>query len=359
MGVSLNREEQREWVSIPTFSLRPNRLSIYNTNYRQIAGSNTPDEPATISRSRLKNLLGRGVQEGKVNRFHGFKISEHARKNLIDKINWLYFMSKSKSVTTIKGAQITNFRINFITLTLPAKQVHTTAEITSGCFNQFLTEVRTRFNLENYVWRMEFQKNGNVHYHICTDVFLDYYEVLKIWNRVIGKLGYVQKYTEKHALMSLGDYCAAYGNGGTVPFDVLKKRYVKGRALGWKIPNSVDVKSVVGQKKIAFYISKYFGKSAKHAVNCNELDTEENSKGLRLWFCSRSLSRLKKIVDFIPAFDIDLLSIVKTAKDFFTVVHQYCTTFYFSFAELANDAKSVLAKILRQYAEGLEYKPAI
>ena len=47
------------------------------------------------------------------------------------------------------------------------------------------------------------QKNGNVHYHIVTDCFMDFHIVQKIWNRCIDKLGYVQEYSKKHNLMTL------------------------------------------------------------------------------------------------------------------------------------------------------------
>ena len=80
--------------------------------------------------------------------------------------------------------------------------------------------------------------------------------------------------------------------------------------------------------------------------------------GMRLWFCSRSLSKMKKISDFVPAFEIDLLSLVKTAKDLFVVVHDYCTSFFFSYSELENTAKAIIGKLLREYSQTMGYVPA-
>ncbi len=347
------------YYSVPAFSLTPSKLVLYSKNFKRSLNSNTPYDPFVkngISR-RISNL--QKSENGKISRFHNFQISIQARKNLFDKINWLYFMSKSRHKKTVSGKDIYNFRINFITLTLPSKQEHNTATITNECFNQFLTELREKYNLENYVWRLEFQKNGNVHYHLVTDVYLDYYVLLKNWNRILSKLGYVQKYAEKHSLMSLSDYVKEYSNNNKIDFEVLKKRYIKGKALKWKVPNTVDVKSVLGQKKIAFYISKYFGKGSEKGPKKNVLDNEENSKGLRLWFCSRSLSKLKKIVDFVPAFDIDLISLISGCKDVFKIIHDYCTVFYYSASLLTDKAKSIVNKLLRQYAISLDYKPAI
>ena len=344
---------------IPTFSLTPHRLSIFKTKVKLI--NDHVFEKHALSKTKkieaLKNIYVDGYETEK--RFHNFKISENGRKRMLLKINWLYFMSKSRHKKSITGKEIYNFRINFLTLTLPSKQKHPTSVITNTCFNQFMTEIREKYEMQNFVWRLEFQKNGNVHYHIVTDTFTDFHIVQKIWNRCTEKLGYVAEYTKKHALMSLNDYVKEYNDGGKVDFEVLKKRYLKGRSLHWKVPNSVDVKSVAGQKKIAFYISKYFSKKGNKEGECNEYDNMENSLGLRLWFCSRSLSKLDKITDFIPAFSVDLLYCITSAKDCFEVVHEYCTSYFYSFSSLLAEAKGVIHKVLYTYASKKGYKPCI
>lgn len=346
-------------ISIPTFSLNPTSLSLYNSRFLRNSSGKFEKSKLTESQKKdsLKNIYGDNFQVEK--RFHNFKISEQSHKSIMQKINWLYFLAKSKSVKTLSGKEIYNFKINFITLTLPAMQEHPTAEITTNCLNQFLTELKKIYKIENLVWRLEFQANGNVHYHIVTDTYIDYYVVLKHWNRVINKLGYVDRYAEKHSKMSLNEYVNTYNKGGKVDFATMKNRYIKGRSFNWKVPNSVDVKCVTSGKQIAFYISKYFSKKEKSGAICNKLDTKENSMGLRLWFCTRSLSKLKKIRDFIPAFDIDLLSIVLKCKKIFKCVHEYCTTYFYDFSELENSGKAVLSRIMRDYALGLGYKPSV
>lgn len=353
------KNNMQDIISIPTFSLNPSSLSLYNSRFLRFPSEKKGEKTLTkIERENaLKNIYGEHYSSEK--RFHNFKISEQSHKNIMQKINWLYFLAKSKSIKTISGKEIYNFKINFITLTLPSKQIHPTNVITSQCLNQFITEMKKLYNIENLVWRLEFQKNGNVHYHICTDVYLDYYIVLKHWNRIINKLGYVDIYAQKHQNMSLNDYIKTYNKGNKNDFNVMKSRYLKGRQFNWQVPNSVDVKPVTSGKQIAFYISKYFSKKDKSGTNKNELDTIENSQGLRLWFCSRSLSKLKKIRDFVPAFDIDVLSIVLKCKRIFKAVHEYCTTYFFDFSQLENEGKAVLYKLLKDYAFNLGYKPAI
>jgi hypothetical protein len=348
-----------DYIYLPSFSLTPNRLSLFSKLTKPVSAWETSEKKMS---SFEKNTLLANLHGGKYTsetRFHNFKISVSAQKSLVQKINWLYFLSNPREKESLKGGKIFNFRMNFVTLTLPSKQVHPTSEITRDCLNQFLTELSQTHNLTNYVWRLEFQKNGNVHYHLVTDVFLDYHKTLKSWNRILSKKGYVQPYTEKHALMGLNEYVKEYSNNGQTDFETLKNRYIRGKKLNWKVPNTVDVKSVLGSKKIALYISKYFSKKDKTGTEKNELDNIENSKGLRLWFCSRSLSKLKTISDFIPAFDTDLVSIVKTAKDCFTVVHEYCTSFYFSISSIPWQLKGKITKILRDYGEENNYIPAI
>lgn len=337
-------------IAVPTFSLTPHRLSIYNTMVK--ANTSTGEITKHLSTAEKNKLLANlhGGEYSKETRFHNFAISEQARKKLILKINWLYFMAKSRYKKSITGREIHNFKLNFITLTLSGKQVHPTSEITKTCFNQFMTEIRERYKMENFVWRLEFQKNGNVHYHIVTDTFTDFHIVQKIWNRCQEKLGYVTQYEKKHALMSLSDYVACYYNNEVNDFDLLKYRYAKGRSMNWRVPNSVDVKSVSSGKKISFYISKYFSKKENKQNSCNPLDNKENSLGLRLWFCSRSLSKLDKISDFVESFNIDLLSIVTSVKDTMEVIHDYCTSYFYSFSTLLAEGKQIIHRLLYSYA---------
>lgn len=343
-------ERENDLVIVPTFSLTPHRLSIYNTIARVQNDNSLVREKMTRADKNkiLANL--HGGEYTKELRWHKFALSEQARKSMMLKINWLYFMAKSRYKKSISGKEIFNFKLNFITLTLSSKQMHPTSQITKECFNQFMTEIREKYKMENFVWRLEFQKNGNVHYHIVTDTFTDFHIVMKIWNRCQGKLGYTNAYTQKHITMSLNDYVNAYSNNGEVSFETLKYRYARGKASSWKIPNSVDVKSVSSGKKISYYISKYFSKKENRNNACNQLDNQENSLGLRLWFCSRSLSKVDKISDFIPSFKYDLLDIVTSVKDTMEVIHDYCTSYFYSFSSLLSSGKEVIHRLLYGYA---------
>lgn len=333
-----------DYIFIPKISSKPNKIVLFNevSYYGKIYKK--PDDRVL---SQEKKTVER--------KFHGFKISAAAQKNLVDKVHWLYNLAKSRYVKTYNGKEIFNFKINFVTLTLPSTQVHPTSQITNECFNQFLTEIRQRTKLENYVWRLEFQQNGNVHYHIISDTYLDYFFVQKIWNRIINKLGYVDAFQKKMQGLTLNSYFSKYGAGNLDLFPNFAKRYAKGVSEKWSNPPSVDVKNCTSEKHIGSYISKYFSKSKDNNPVQNSLDNEENSFGLRLWFCSRSLSKLKGIVDYVEAMDFRPDVLVNFAVGCRTFYHRYATVFYINLNKMSNYVKGLLYPYFRNYASSLGY----
>ena len=238
------------YVFMPKISLKPDRVTMFNEVLVRNYTTNTLD---TISKTRHKIYDPDTFEEIKFKKqYHNFKISHSAQKKIQEKINWLYTMAKSRYMKTYSGVEIFNFKINFLTLTLPSEQKHNTAEITEKCFNQFLVEIRKRTKMENYVWRLEFQNNGNVHYHIVTDSFIDYHFAQKIWNRIINKLGYVDAYQNKFSKMSLMEYVKYNSRYDNTAFDILAKRYAKGKSENWTQPRSVDTKVCSSNKAISY-----------------------------------------------------------------------------------------------------------
>ena len=351
-------QENKTYQYLEAYSLTPSRLSVFRR--KTFPQGHIESQPLSLSRDEKNTILANlhGGEYTKELRFHNFQISEQARKSMQLKINWLYFMAKKKKKKSLSGKEIHNFKMNFITLTLASDQKHPTAEITSKIFNQFLTEIRQKYQITNFVWRLEFQKNGNVHYHIVTDCYTDYHIVNKIWNRCQDKLGYVQAYAKKHSMMSFSQYVASNPHNAKTDFQVLKKRYSFGRASNWQMPNSSDVKSVSNGKAINLYISKYFSKKQNAHNACNPLDNKENSLGMRLWFCSRSLSKMKTISDYVESTGQDLFFIISTAKDTFKVVHDFCTSYFYSFSNLWAEAKGFVHKMLYSYAISTGYEPS-
>lgn len=290
--------------------------------------------------------------------FHNFELSKQASKTLIDRISFMYQLAKSRYKKTSSGKEIFNFKMSFFTLTLPSEQKHPTAKITKDCLNQFWIELQKKYNVVNYVWRLEFQKNGNVHYHCVSDSYVDYLELQTIWNRCIAKLGYVRDFQKKFEKMSWLTYYNLYHKNGVEDAKQLAKRYMNGKNSGWSAPPTVDVKSATSNKSVSLYIAKYFLKKEKTGVKNNPLDNEENSKSMRLWYCSNSVSRLSSIQIFLDDWRgivADAIAGDTSVKEVFT---DWCRIIYFQYQKLATDVKAIFQKIIQEHRQEINYTPA-
>lgn len=350
--------EEFTYSVIPKASVRPNKIVFYNQIIKFY--KTPPAEKKPLKKAVFASLsaLGKNSTIMPMKNTHNFEISSKASGRIKEKVSWLYELARNKTVTTTGGKTLYSFKMNFITLTLPSLQSHDTATLTAQCLNQFLTECKSRFGLENYVWRLEFQKNGNAHYHIATDTYIDYTSAKLIWNRCLQKLGYISAYQNKFIGMTFSDYCKEYGNNGKTPFATLRERFGRGCATRWDSPNTVDVRAVSNAKNIAFYISKYITKKSEYSLNAVVLERESMETNLRLWFCSRSLSKLSAIEIFLEEYDSlvgDCLSGLSNCRKY---VYEYVSVWYFNNKEQINETKKNLWLLFRRYANESGYIPA-
>jgi hypothetical protein len=343
---------------MPCFSIEPNKCSSYNRIFFrskvQEDGTYNLESPV----ERRANFKFTEKTKSIKRETHNFSISDNAYRTLKRRINWLHHLSKSREIKTYTGKTIYNFRMAFLTLTLPSTQKHPTAFITKNLLNQFLVEMRSRTGMANYVWRLEFQKNGNVHYHLVTDTYLDYFFALKVWNRICGNFGYVAPYTSKHENMSLNEYNHTYNRDGDKDFPTMAKRYAKGCKNKWLQPPTIQVNSVISKQSIANYLAKYFSKDDADKPISNENDDDDNSKNIRLWFCSRSLSKLASVSGFVEEVEFDIFSIVKTLVKVRTAICKYATVHYFDIQLTSGWSRSFIQKLLKDYSVKQGYIPA-
>jgi hypothetical protein len=338
-------------------SLSPSKLVLYNKYWGVSSVSNSS---SSLLKSYLKGLdviFSDTPTPNVVKSFHNFNISKNAIKNLRSKINWLHFLASPKTVITPNKKTIYNFRLSFLTFTLPSKQIHPTATITSDLWNHMLTELRRSTGMLNYVWRLEFQKNGNVHYHLITDTFVSYQHVLRKWNKIIDKLGYTSAYRDNMKDLTLSDYYKKYYSNSSKSYANVADIYAKGVRSGWLMPNSIDVKSVKNSDNIGAYISKYFSKSKDDNPVKNDLDTIENSSSIRLWYASQSLSKLKNMSFFREELKYDLYNIVKKDNDVKEFFVDYAKLLIFNINNLTFHVKNHLSNLLKNFALSLNYTP--
>lgn len=349
----------KNYTFIKKASLRPNKIVFY-TQVIKPQKEKTFEKPIITAETKAQMLeWGIGRMPITKSNEHNFEISKKAQNRVREKVTWLYELARNKTLTTKNNKVLINFKMNFITLTLPALQTHATADITANCLNQFLTECKQKFNLENYVWRLEYQANGNAHYHIATDTFLDYQDCKLIWNRCLKKLGYISRYQEKFSKMDFSEYCSLYNNTGKTERNILWSRYSLGVASGWDSPNTVDVRSVSNSKNIASYISKYITKVSGVALNPIVAEREPSSTNLRLWFCSRSLSKLDSIEIFLDDPEPLPHQIIAGLQKVRKYIFDYCSVWYYNVKDQSNEMRAQFWHLFRQYSIEHNYVPAL
>lgn len=119
--------------------------------------------------------------------------------------------------------------LTFVTLTLPSKQQHDDNEIKRKILVPFIQELRRNHDVWNYFWRAESQKNGNIHFHLIIDSYIDSITLRGCWNKHVDMLNYVKEFTLKH---------------------------------GHNNPNSTDIHKLRDIKSASAYVLKYVSKDS-------------------------------------------------------------------------------------------------
>lgn len=214
-------------------------------------------------------------------------LSKKAIRRLTNAVNWLVASAKSKYVFDRESGKRYNFKINFVTLTIPTLNHEITDhEFKSKLMHNFINTLRASHGLKNYVWKVEAQENGNIHAHFTTDTFIHWRELRSVWNRILSTYAVIDKYHEKHKNLSFESYCKIYNSDGKKDIERMRKAFDFGVSTDWREPNTTDVHAVWKVADVAAYLAKYMGK--------NEVDKRE-IKG-RLWSCSYKLSEKNKLI---------------------------------------------------------------
>lgn len=327
----------------PTIGISPSRISAYTT----IHGGNRP-------KSDLSKALAAYNGQNK----HRGEMSKRAAKRIREKVEWLCFLSKKRRVRPNTGGKSFDFRINFITLTLPSPQKHTDNEIKSKCLNQFLTELRQKFGMKNYLWKAELQGNDNIHFHLTTDIYIHHETIRTIWNRINSKLGYVQAYQDKMRAMSFGDYVRHRTRQGKGHLSKLRKSYEFGQKTNWTQPNSTDVRSVKGVRNLANYLAKYLSKDAGKKSDCESTNARLQAFTGNLWYCSTSLSRLSTYKTQPSKRTLDFADSVAKLQKSIAKAYEYVECIYFELASLPSALRKILDKVLISHALATGYQIA-
>lgn len=188
-----------------------------------------------------------------------------ATKSYITKIldNW-FLTVRHFNIHMALPAKQRQKQMVFFTLTLPSNQVHTDNEIKRQVLNKFIIICQRKGLFDQWFWRAEKQKNGNIHFHFLIDSYFDKKQLQSIWNDCLDKLGYIDKFEEKY-----------------------KHRN----------PPTTQIQVVPSGQNIIDYVIKYVGKN------------EGTDKVLgRIWGMSDKLRNLKSYIEDIADTDEKLIN---------------------------------------------------
>lgn len=279
---------QPQLTLIPSLSIHPHQINFYHEiNWEPFKPSKRTQEYIKFKESKEFGHLVTSKRTA------AGKVSQIAKRKLGKAIDYLLLMADDKYINKQITGRAFNFKVAFITLTLPSQQIHSDNEIKRKCLNSFLIELERYHKVKNYVWRAELQKNGNIHFHILVDKFVHWNYIRNRWNRIINKLGYVDRYRTK-----MKEF---YKDGFQVRKDLEKWWPEKNQRASYKAnqltdyhnPNSTDIHSLKKIRNIKLYLIKYLTKSDKSNNSGDTPQKKERIQQGRIWSASKSLQNLK------------------------------------------------------------------
>ena len=173
-------------------------------------------------------------------------ISDGVKKRLSKAVNLLVASSLKKIVYSKQLGKYINHQISFITLTIPDATTLEARVLNKKMLEPMLKYLRQVHGMRSYVWKVEWQKRGVLHWHITSDCYVDSAELRNKWNKLLTKNGL-----------------------NTAYFD----------SKGHVNANSTDVHSVKKVRDLASYLVKYMVKQYQNS----------KSVGGKIWDCSKNL----------------------------------------------------------------------
>lgn len=124
-------------------------------------------------------------------------MSDSAKRIIRERLTaWYYLtLSYNKFKSKVRGHSFK--QLIMLTVTLSGKQVHSDHFIKKNLLELYLKRLNYTYGMENYFWKAEKQKNGNIHFHIWLDCYIAKEVAQLHWNEVQDNYGYLDEYFEK------------------------------------------------------------------------------------------------------------------------------------------------------------------
>ena len=339
----MNKDESK-LILIPCATIHPSYITCYNEVHWE---PRKPYKEKSSYNAELEMYKYQHLLES--NRTADGKVSTIAQRKIKKAIDYLLLFASDQKILSQRTGRKFNFKIAFITLTLPSKQIHTDNEIKRECLNQFIIELQKYHQVKNYVWRAEQQKNGNIHFHIITDKFIHWNDVRNRWNRIVNKLGYVDRYRE--AMKKF------YKDGFKVRENLLKSwskerqyfAYKRNLETDYHSPNSTDIHSIKKIRNLQSYFVKYMTKNEPQEDDKTETKTTNRKQQGRVWGSSNNLQNLKGAQIVMDSELQEELNTILDNSNCKAYVGDYFTCYYINFKELNHYGNNRLFNTFANY----------
>lgn len=241
-----------------------------------------------------------------------------ARRRLSRAITLLTQASKAKWIYNDISKQYQYHHLSFITLTVSSRKIVSTRYAYDNLLKPFLAWLRDTIGVKIYVWKLEFQERGQVHYHITIPDFIHYEKIRKTWNSLQRKAGLLDEYAKEHGHFN---------------------------------PNSTDIHSVQYKRNLANYMVKELGKAvdAKRVkatgmvnslIQAGEIPAEEKQKFIdeytgdelkaegKVWDCSNNLAGAEYFALPMERWHMDIFNELREAGQLHEVVQDWWSLLY-------------------------------
>ena len=228
---------QEQNIMIPTLSFRSTGVLYYKTPFNHRAR-------LAQSKAFQDNAAKLATRE----RYKGY-VSPGAKKRMKKAITLLLQSTPYTYKWNPVIQKTVSHKISFITLTMPnSDKSKDNKYCQKNLLEPMLREFRRNYGMKSYIWKLELQENGNIHYHITTDFIISHNVLRKKWNKLLDRNKMLEGF---------------------------KKEY------GHDNPNSTDIHSVQNVRNLEAYLVKYI---------CKETQNESKIGG-KIWDCSLNLKQ--------------------------------------------------------------------
>lgn len=234
---------ERQALNQPMLQLRSNALLLYN----QYLGDRKRNQTTFNKSHSFEQLTYTG------------EFTQSAKKSLSKAIEVINLINpKSYKIHPIFKKKFLH-QLSFVTLTIPDDTIIHPSTAYQLLLRPFLQYLSKTHKLKSYIWKLEYQERGQIHYHITTDIVLHWKIIRDKWNYLIEKANLMQSYK------------AEYKNNN---------------------PPSSDIKKVYKIDNFVSYLQKEFIKSVQNNKKSNTwVPLSAAIEKYRVWDCSVNLKK--------------------------------------------------------------------